>query len=116
MSANETPTEDRGPRKVKRRRKFTLAFKRKIVAEAAKSNMHAVQVRYGLFSGAREWPKLFETPKAKALAKLNGAPKALGLEREAIIFLRQAEKAFAAGKDRRGKLLAGLALSTLLGE
>ena len=98
-----------------KRRKFSDAFKRKLVAEAARTSNAAVVSKYKLPGSFYQWQ--FKPSKTAAKEpKANGKAVQLGPQREAIVYLKHAERAFAAGKDRRGKLLSGLALSTLLGE
>jgi transposase-like protein len=111
--------ETEGPKAAKpvKRRKFSEAFKRKIVAEAARIGYPAVMKKYKLYSAVYGWKHEVGKPAA-AKPKLNGAAAKvqLGPTKEAIVYLKHAERAFAEGKERRGRLLSGLALSTLLGE
>lgn len=115
----KAPTKSGAARKIAPRRKFTTGFKRKIVAMVARDGWAGLNARYNLPSSSREWPKEFGTAKpptkSAAARKSNGATP-LGPQREAIIFLRQSERAFAEGKAKRGRLLSQLALSTLSGD
>jgi transposase-like protein len=94
------------------RRKFSVAFKRKAVDEAERTSMAAVINKYKLPSNSYKWRLGFKKPQTKPQRK----PQVIGPQREAIIYLKHAEKAFAAGKAKRGQLLARLALSTLTGD
>lgn len=121
--SDETPTKSAAARKPLKRRKFDEAFKRKVVREATKTSMAAVINKYKLPGSSRGWPDQFPflTPKAPKSgaakpAKPNGKAVQLGPQREAIIFLRQSERAFADGRAKRGRLLSQLALSTLSGD
>lgn len=118
--SDETPTKSAAARKAIKRRTFSLAFKRKIVAEAARTSYPAVMKKYRLYSAVYEWKhEVGKAPKAgaaKHVSKANGKAVQLGPQREAIIFLRQSERAFAEGKAKRGRLLSQLALSTLSGD
>lgn len=109
----KAPTKSGAARKAIKRRAFSLAFKRKIVAEAARTSYPAVMKKYRLYSAVYEWKH--EVGKAPPKAA-NGKAVQLGPTREAIIFLRQSERAFAEGKAKRGRLLSQLALSTLSGD
>lgn len=117
--SGETPTKSGATRKpAYKRRAFPDSFKRRVVNEAARTSIAAVINKYKLPGSSREWHKEFPAKaptKAGAAKRANGAAP-LGPTREAIVYLKHAEKAFGEGKQKRGKLLAQLALSTLLGD
>ena len=74
--------------------------------------------KYKLPGSSREWAGQFAPSRKPAPKKANGkaASSQLGPTKEAIVYLRHAERAFDAGKAKRGRLLASLALSTLIGD
>jgi len=119
MNDEKQATEGRKPpKKQGPRRKFSIAFKRKIAAIATRDGWQGLDAKYNLPSSSREWPKEFAPTKsgaAKHVKRANGALP-LGPQREAIVYLKHAEKAFEAGQGRRGELLARLALATLIGD
>lgn len=113
--SDETKSGATQQRKPLTHRKFTDAFKRKIVAEAARTSYPAVMAKYKLYSAVYGWKNEVGKAPPKAAKRANGAAP-LGPQREAIVFLKQSERAFDAGKAKRGRLLSALALSTLLGD
>jgi transposase-like protein len=123
MNDNEQPTEGQGQaakqakkKPAYKRREFTDAFKRKIVAEAARTSYPAVMAKYKLFSAVYDWKNEVGSTKSGAVKPSAKPKEQLGPTKEAIVYLKHAEKAFGEGKQKRGQHLAGLALSTLLGE